>query len=449
MPDATPPFRLRALLPALAVLAVVLLAQLPLVLNPGYFSHDELQWAYYATRGQDVDWTAIGAFQYRPLTFNLWMWLSRHLFDQPQAFHAVLVAWGAVNAVLLQRTLVAASVARHAAAVAALVFAMSPFAVYVSGWIGTIGDLAWLSCALLAAWAAFAARSTAAAVAVALVATTIALLAKEAALSMPALAAVAWLLDPARRSRWLAVACASAAPALAYLALRLGVLADTTQQAGTAYDWSLAHVPARWLEYQLFPPETGSIEVFNTLTHASATRLAVSAALWLGVAGGLARLGWRWPVAFVLGGVAALGPVLVLGASANQYGYGLAAFCAGLVAAAWPRLGRATRIIVVAYALLMAWHGANVMRTMRAVGEVQAVYSPAMAEAVRRADAWPVRLGFAPGAAEWMFLRLSHEIPAYRGVPIGDRVRLVPAGEPADYVIQADGRLVPAAGATR
>ena len=44
MPDATP-FRLRSLLPAVSVLAAVLLAQLPLVLNPGYFSHDELQWA--------------------------------------------------------------------------------------------------------------------------------------------------------------------------------------------------------------------------------------------------------------------------------------------------------------------------------------------------------------------------------------------------------------------
>ena len=44
MPDAAT-FRIRPLLPALAVLALVLLAQLPLVLNPGYFSHDELQWA--------------------------------------------------------------------------------------------------------------------------------------------------------------------------------------------------------------------------------------------------------------------------------------------------------------------------------------------------------------------------------------------------------------------
>ena len=31
-----------------AVFACVLIAQAPLVLNPGYFSHDELQWAAFA-----------------------------------------------------------------------------------------------------------------------------------------------------------------------------------------------------------------------------------------------------------------------------------------------------------------------------------------------------------------------------------------------------------------
>ena len=37
------------MLPAI-VLAGVLLAQAPLILNPGYFSHDELQWAAFAAQ---------------------------------------------------------------------------------------------------------------------------------------------------------------------------------------------------------------------------------------------------------------------------------------------------------------------------------------------------------------------------------------------------------------
>ena len=41
-----------------------------------------------------------------------------------------------------------------------------------------------------------------------------------------------------------------------------------------------------------------------------------------------------------------------------------------------------------------------------------------------------------------MFQRLTHQVPSYAGVAIGDRVRLVDAGMPADYRITADGRLI-------
>ena len=84
------------------------------------------------------------------------------------------------------------------------------------------------------------------------------------------------------------------------------------------------------------------------------------------------------------------------------------------------------------------------MRQVRQVGEVQAVFSPALAAAV--ADAAPgtvLRLAPAADAAPWMFQRLAHDIPSYRGVAIGSRVRVVEAGAPADFVIEADGRLRP------
>ena len=83
------------------VFAAALLLQLPLALNPGYFSHDELQWAAFAEAGTRVSWLDIAIFQYRPLTFNLWMALSRVLFDAPMLFHSVLVAWGSLHAALL------------------------------------------------------------------------------------------------------------------------------------------------------------------------------------------------------------------------------------------------------------------------------------------------------------------------------------------------------------
>src|SRR3546814_6477393 len=75
-----------------AVFALAFLGSWLLWTNPGYFSHDELQWASFAGNSgpiQWVPWLDVASFQYRPLTFNLWLWLSRHLFDTPQLFHAL------------------------------------------------------------------------------------------------------------------------------------------------------------------------------------------------------------------------------------------------------------------------------------------------------------------------------------------------------------------------
>ena len=158
-------------------------------------------------------------------------------------------------------------------------------------------------------------------------------------MSIPALAAVAALLDTTRRRRWLAVLAGSAMPALAYVALRHGALADIAPQ-DAAYAWRLAHMPQRWLEYQLYPPNLPVFEAHNTLSRGFDARTGVAALLWLALVAALARAGWRWAAAFVLGGIAALGPVLVLGTAANQYAYGFAALTAGVVALAWPRLPR-------------------------------------------------------------------------------------------------------------
>jgi hypothetical protein len=135
-------------------------------------------------------------------------------------------------------------------------------------------------------------------------------------------------------------------------------------------------------------------------------------------------------------------PVLPMGSSWNHYAYGFAAVASMCVAAAWSRTARWGRVAIALFALLTLLHGANVMRQMRNVGEVQAVFSPALADAVRERGG-VVRLRPAPEAREWIFRRLTHEIPSYRGVPIGDRVRLVGAGEAADYVILPDGNLQP------
>lgn len=440
MTPLTAASRLPSFVPALLVFAVAWLAQWPLVSNPGYFSHDELQWAAFAEEGRSVPWLAVDAFQYRPLTFNLWLALSRSLFDAPQAFHAVLVAWGSANAALLFLLARRCGAAAWPAAVGALLFALGPFAAYVHGWVGTIGDLAWVSCGLLAMLLVHREGSWIVVAAIAVVATLVGLLAKEAALALPALFAVAWLVD-GRHRRWAAATCASGAVAAAYLATRIGALLHAPRQGGQ-YAVSVADVPIRWVEYQLYPVMVRTFEIFNTLGGGLTGSVVLAAVLWGALGLALWRSGWRCLVIWCAGGVAALSPVLPMAASWNQYAYGYAAAAALAMTLAWrgaPRWGRA---ILVLYALLVIAHGQLVTRQVHAVGEVQARFSPSLARTLARcAPGEGVAVRPAPDADAWIFARLTHEIPRYDGVAIGRRVAQVDAGVPADIEIAADGRL--------
>ncbi len=427
-----------------AVALAVFLLQAPLVLNPGYFSHDELQWAYFATHlDHSVDWFDVATFQYRPLTFNLWMVLSRALFDTPQAFHAVLVAWGAGNATLLYAIGRRAGIDARTCAVAVLVFALSPYAVVAHGWVGTIADLAWLSCGLAIAWFGLRAQSLGAIAVFAAVATLVALLAKEAALSIPLVASVAWAFT--RQKRWGAAALGAWAAAAAYLAVRLPVLLETTDKPAL-YTANVANVAVRWVEYQLFSPMVRVIEGQATLSQSSFKYLLMAAVLWCAWLAAMWRGSRRLAAFAIIAGGAALGPVLLLGASANHYAYGFAAVYALCGAAAWARTARWGRMALGTMALMTVLHGVVVMGVMLDVGRVQSVFSPALADVLRNRalDGPALRLRPAADAKGWMFQRLTHEIPAYREVPIGDRIRLVGPSEPADYTIAHDGRLAPA-----
>ncbi|HEY0503643.1 MAG TPA: hypothetical protein VGD42_09120 [Lysobacter sp.] len=432
----------------LAVLSAAMLLQLPLVLNPGYFSHDELQWAAHATDPAvamplHALWSDVQTFQYRPLTFTLWMALSRRLFAHPFAFHAVLVAWGALNATMLAGLLRRFGIGTRPAFAGALVFAMSAFAVQTHGWIGTIADLIWVSCALLVGLLAQRDGSRWAIAAGSAALCAIGLLSKESAIVIPALAGLGWLLL-GRRPAWAAATLGATVPVLLYLGVRLEAILFTPREAAN-YGWSLSYLPLRWAEYQLFPPIATRQGITGLLPAGfGEPRVWVAAVLWLALAWTFWRAGPRWLLAFLLLGAASLGPVLILADSANQYGYGFAAAIAGLGAALWSRSDRAGRVVLALCALLSVWHGINVMRRMHEIGELQSRFSPSMARAVAAADAYPVRIRAVDPGQHWIYLRLSHHIHSYDGVSIGDRVQLVPADAPTDYLIGKDGTLAPA-----
>jgi hypothetical protein len=147
---------------------------------------------------------------------------------------------------------------------------------------------------------------------------------------------------------------------------------------------------------------------------------------------------------FLVGGIAALVPVLPIAASFNQYAYVFSALTTMVVAAAWTTAPRWGRAIISLVAVLSLMHGMVVLAIVRHVGEIQAVFSPALADVVAGTELSNiVRLRPAPEAREWIFRRLTHNIPSYRGIPIGERVRLVAQDSTADYTIEADGRLTP------
>ena len=437
LPSTRPPLSNTAA--TACVLLAALLLQLPLILNPGYFSHDELQWAALANSSTPSPWLETSAFQYRPLTFSLWMALSRVLFDTPMLFHAVLVLWGALNAVALYWIAHGVGMPRWPAVFGALGFVLTPYAAYTHGWVGCMADLIWLSCALGIALLVQRARARWMAAIISATLTTLALLGKEAAFAIPPLLALAWWLDrdSNRRPLWRAAMLAAGAVCAVYLDLRVDVLLHAPRE-GSQYTLRLAHVPQRWLEYQLFTPVVPLLETSTTLHRLRPLWLA--GVLWLGLLAALWQTSRRLTALFLLGGFAALLPVLALGSSWNHYAYGFAAITAMSVAAAWPHASRMGRVMIATFACLSALHGASVMLRIQQVGNIQAVFSPALAHALRTHPTG-ITLQLAPDAKDWIFVRLTHSIPSYQGVAIGNRVRIVPADTPADYRIHADGTL--------
>ncbi len=204
---------------------------------------------------------------------------------------------------------------------------------------------------------------------------------------------------------------------------------------------AIANLPLRWLEYQAFPPIVPLQEAFLTLQRP--VPAVVACGLWLALVVAVWRASRRLAWLFLLGGFAALLTVLPLASSWNHYAYGFAALAAMTVAAAWPRASRNGRIAIATFGILCTLHGGFVMWRMQQVGRIQAVFSPALAQAVHARSGGVVALRLDPQAKAWIFQRLTHQVPSYDGIAIGDRVRLVEAGGDADYIVLPDGRLQP------
>ncbi|MCK9538931.1 hypothetical protein [Dokdonella sp.] len=426
------------------LLLVLLIVQAPLIFNPGWFSHDELQWAARAdvAHFRDLPWVPWGdlaAFQYRPLTFNLWLVLSWLAFATPWLMHGLFVMLGSINALLIAAVLRAAAVPSRTAAAAAIVFVLTPYVVYVHGWVGTLADLLVLLAGLgalrllqVSAHAPWARQAMATVLVALLVA--MALLAKESAIVLPALLLPALYRHP-RPRRALAMIALASLPVLGYLALRFATLLGAPG-AHEGYAWAWPNLPARLAEYLLFPFMPSLFEVGTTLAKSPA-RLAAAAACLAALLAALAWRGWRWPLAWLALVVALLTPVLILATSSGQYAYLASAAAVGLAAAAWPRLARAPRIALSGASVVVIVHGLAVMAAMVQVGQIQHRFDADL-RAILASGIEAPAIAPAADARAWMLRRFLHQVPRYAGA------RIAQPGQAPRYIMQRNGHLLPA-----
>ncbi|MBO9662005.1 hypothetical protein [Dokdonella sp.] len=433
----------------LGLFALLLLLQLPLILNPGYFSHDELQWwaradvADWAALPWE-SWTRLGVFQYRPLTFNLWLALSYTLADEPVLMHAVFVGLGSLNAVLLGVCVEKAGAPRRHAVFAAILFVLSPYVAYVHGWVATLADLLTLllalaSLRLLQRMARPPGAHDLVTGVLIVVLSSAALLCKEAAIVLPFALLPALYRHPRPRAV-LGMIALAATPVAIYLLLRLPVIL-ATPPGSEAYAWSVGNVPRRLAEYLLFPFLPPLFEVAPVLAK-SPPRLLGAAACLSAALVALGTLGWRWPVAWLALFAALLAPVLVLGTSYGQYAYLASAAAVGIATLAWTRLRFAPRIALGVVAAVACVHGMAIAWRMHDIGIAHRNFYADLTERLGTARA-PLRLAAADGD-RWMIERFVAGVPSYRGVAVAGRVEILDRTDGSvEFVVQKDGHLAP------
>lgn len=405
---------------------LLLLLQLPLIFNPGYISHDELEWLARA----DVPWSSmpwvawldVSPLQFRPIAFNLWLVLAHAFGASPPLLHGVFVLIGTVNAWLLARVIEGMHVSDRVAYASGVVFALTPYTVYVHGWTGTLADLLTLLCGLVAVRCMQRAISATRPVAIALDAAAvllaaIALFCKESAIMLPPLLALAAMRQPWRRSS-VAVLSFSTAIVYGYLALR-PVLAHGAE-IDPAYAWSVANVPPRLLEYMLYPFVPPLFEIGPVLSK-SALRLCGAGICVILLLGALAAAGKRWPLAWLMAVAVALGPVLLLPIAYNHYAYLAAAAAVAVCACAWDALPHRARRVILAVGAVVVVHGITVMPRLYTVGVVQRNLCEDLVAELRGSNV-PLQITAADPRDAWLIDRLLRGVASYRGQSFAGRV---------------------------
>lgn len=411
--------------PGLSLLFIVVacVLQLPLFVLPGYFSHDDLQWLAFseppvAQWRLDKLFGDILQFQYRPLTFTLWLTAGKWFGDSVVAMHTVRALFGIANAGLLAVLLRTLGVSRVIAVTAAWLWLCLPTSVYTNAWIGTYADALCLLFALVTAIAVSTPRVSATqAGGIAFLATMLALLSKEVAIVFPALALCCYMFG--KRDRKILAATIGAAVAVAiYMAIRWRVILFPVERVGR-YEWSIGNVPDRLIDYLLYPFALTRFESTGPLDRPIAWLAAVVLLLMVG---SLARAGASRVRLLAALFVCALGPALILPLTGVHYAF-LAVSCAVVVfALAWQNIVGFARVCAVAGIAICMVHGAQVARLMYRTTDIQHTLYEDLRTALSRPGAPPIAIRAERMKDNWIVERMLVHVPRYRGMQIEGRV---------------------------
>lgn len=434
---------------AVGFVLLAALLQWPIFTIPGYFSHDDLQWLSFAANSPE-SWSLptlfgdVKAFQYRPLTFTVWLAIG-HLFgDSAVAMHVVRGAMGTLSAALLAWLIHRFGASRLLSMSAAMVFLFTPSATYSHAWIGTYADeLCLLLLLIMALWLTRPNKSLVASAALAFTATALALLCKESAIVFPALLAVLWFVrrgDSRSRADLTAALGATGAVAI-YLALRADVILFPKAQTG-GYTWRLADIPLRLFDYTVMP---FSLNQFEGIIRVERPLFWIATGLCLMFLLAVSRAGMRWLFLLLIAFWSALGPVLILPFVTHHYAYVATAVAVVVTALAWRGMGRLPRAVASVALLAVVIHGGQTIRTMNRIGSMQAQLFSELLVKIKAGESNIVVRAENYGD-EWVVNRLLHNVPSFKGVPIRDHVRAATSGRMAvdgTHLMDREGHLTP------
>jgi hypothetical protein len=439
MASAAP--RLRVALKCLALVGFVVLFNLVLVANPGYFNHDELQKLDHVERHGLKDYlqqysrfpeTRTFSQPVRPLGFAHQGIVALAMDDAPLVVHLFDVLLHAAVALLSVWIALVARARPAVAWLAGALVAISPLATVSTGWVGASFDRWYSLFALLALGASmwtgrngirpFAVLGLA-------VSSALAIVSKETALMLPAAVLLAAFVSApeglpfrARLTRALMAACVAGIPVVAYLLLRLPALMGSLLHGDdvSVYASSLAYVPRNLVAYLAYPFMVTLVELLNFPLHSALSKIVA-----LGLHGVL--LGWlvwrggaRAGILYAAGYLVFLAPVMAIQHLGSHYLYfsavPMSLALAFLLSDAWRDRSWGRLALGIAMVLTLIAHAGYVQAAMYSVGSCQRNVESGMITAIRHAPGREFEIQALPGAPGYVARRTLFGRPDFRAM---------------------------------